>query len=55
MRMFLFESLVLAVLLYGAMEIPKESKCRKTKSKVHQMDTGTGHQNTRIYCPGGNE
>ena len=57
MRMFLFESLILAILLYGdtKRERERESRCRKTKSKVHQVDTGTGHQNTRIYCPGGNE
>lgn len=51
MRMFLFESLVFAVLLYGA-ELWGYQDVEKLNLTYIKW---TGHQNTRIYCPGGNE
>ena len=40
---------------YGAELWGYQEKADVEKCKLHQVDTRTGHQNTRIYCPGGNE
>ncbi|KAK1137316.1 hypothetical protein K0M31_001828 [Melipona bicolor] len=54
MRMFLWDSFVLGVLLYGV-GIQGEERNGTTTAKVHQMDTWIGYENTGLYSAGRNE